>query len=117
MKCSVCETEFEAKRSDAKYCSNACRLKAKRDTHKGAVTQVIPKSDPTNPLSDTDKLFDNSYPGYYRFGSETYERNCLTCETKFKTRLLLLKFCSPDCRGDGVRKSELAEKSENKKEA
>ena len=30
MKCEVCGREFEAKRSDAKYCSAKCRVKAKR---------------------------------------------------------------------------------------
>lgn len=102
MKCSVCETEFEAKRADAKYCSNSCKLKASRDTRKGSVTPINPKSDTDNPLSDTDKLFEESYPGYYRFSDKTQDRICGVCSKQFKTRLPLLKYCSPNCRGDAI---------------
>lgn len=35
MKCTVCEKEFESKRSDAKFCSNSCRLKSSRSIKKG----------------------------------------------------------------------------------
>lgn len=31
MKCIVCNTEFEAKRADAKFCSSTCRSKASRN--------------------------------------------------------------------------------------
>jgi len=31
MKCIICGSEFEAKRSDAKFCSPSCRVKASRN--------------------------------------------------------------------------------------
>jgi hypothetical protein len=30
MKCIICDKEFESKRSTAKYCSGACRIKSMR---------------------------------------------------------------------------------------
>lgn len=43
MKCTVCGTEFESKRSDAKFCSSTCRSKASRgitaDMVSGAVVE------------------------------------------------------------------------------
>ena len=36
-KCAICATRFEAKRSDAKYCSNACKQKAYAKREGGAL--------------------------------------------------------------------------------
>lgn len=47
--------------------------------------------------SNTDEMFEAMRPGYYVFGREEREAICFTCYKKFRTRLELLKFCSPRC--------------------
>lgn len=66
---------------------------------------------PAQPLSDvplsvysdgeimtvTDRLFESKHPGYYIFDTVEREPMCMTCFKKFRTRLMLLRFCSPSC--------------------
>jgi hypothetical protein len=40
--CEVCEEQFEPKRSDARYCSNACRQDAYRTRKLGVATAGRP---------------------------------------------------------------------------
>jgi hypothetical protein len=49
MICEVCGREFEAKRSDAKYCGQACQKKAKRDlSYTDDVRDKLPRTDDGN---------------------------------------------------------------------
>lgn len=45
----------------------------------------------------TDSLFEASKPNYYKFSDTINERECPIqgCGKKFKTRLQLLRYCSP----------------------
>lgn len=50
-KCVICGAEFQAQRSTAKYCSNACRLRAQRGfTYEGP----IPKPRPDVSMSEAE---------------------------------------------------------------
>lgn len=44
-KCTICDTEFEASRSDARFCSAACRKKASRLT--ADTVEPVASSEPT----------------------------------------------------------------------
>lgn len=46
-------------------------------------------------LTRTDRLFEDSDPGYYIFNEQVLTRECLVCDKEFKTHLKLLKTCSP----------------------
>ena len=56
--CVVCNTEFEAKRSDAEVCSPACRLKNWRKKQDISVehSTITPKSVPAEPEVPKTKL-------------------------------------------------------------
>lgn len=111
--CTFCGKPFVAKRSTAKFCSGACKLKANRMVVNGGIL-VTPKPNQTpgevaadilnSPTGEdieytpTDLLFEEYRPGYYKFGDEVYARSCLSCDKDFTTRLELTKFCSPDCK-------------------
>lgn len=48
-------------------------------------------------LTKVDQMFEDSKPNYYNFSDEVFEVGCFLpeCNEKFKTRLKLLKYCSP----------------------
>lgn len=119
MKCIICNKDFESVRSDAKYCSTKCRVAAGRvksvsntnippDTFKDVIDSKIPPvvlediveitnsyTVPNN-MTKTDRLFWDSKPGYFKFSDEIHNRVCIMCGAKFKTKLQLLNFCSPE---------------------
>ncbi len=108
MKCLNCDTEFEPKTKRAKYCSDRCKLQWNRNNVDTEPKSIV-SNDTESTISDTqrdteitkeltkaDKLFEEHQPGYYRFGKEVFERRCLICDKKFKTKLQLLKTCSPE---------------------
>ena len=55
-------------------------------------------------LTRTDQLFEDHNRNYYNFSDKVYERECFlpSCGAKFKTRLRLLKYCSPKHYTDGL---------------
>ena len=80
VKCVVCEQEFEAQKRTAKYCSDECRNKMRRE--KWANREKVPK--------------DNSYKGE--------EKTCPICEKKFFPRSAAAnqRICCYDCMPDGT---------------
>lgn len=112
MICQVCGTEFEAKRSTARFCSEKCKQLNKRhakpsDTLNDTVTKpkTLSVSDDAPTFIDmhpprmtkTDLKFDMDCIGYYKFDQPESKRMCIQCGADFKTRLELLKTCSPGC--------------------
>ena len=101
--CEYCGEEFEAKRKTAKYCSDACKLKANRNpANTPAKPTDTPQAEPQEPTTvlrhtQTDQLFDDYRPGFYKFEGEPRSRECFSCDKKYTTRLDRLRFCSPTC--------------------
>jgi len=56
MKCIVCNTEFESKRQDAKYCSSTCRSKASRATDNNATDKFATDNGMDSPGQPEDKF-------------------------------------------------------------
>jgi hypothetical protein len=49
----------------------------------------------------TDEAFELRRPGFYEFCvSGSWDRGCRRCGKKFRTRLEMNDFCSPECRGE-----------------
>lgn len=48
-------------------------------------------------MTSTDRKFEKRRPNYFVYDIPEAERRCHQCFRKFKTRLGLLKFCSPKC--------------------
>lgn len=105
--CEYCGDEFEAKRKTAKYCSDACKLKANRAPQKTTTYEESATDQITEPIdkpidkpfkhTQTDQLFDDYRPGFYKFEGEPRNRECFSCDKKYSTRLDRLRFCSPTC--------------------
>lgn len=95
MRCLQCKQEFQEQRSDAKYCSNSCKQKAKRGAQEGD-TKVEHRDTARSRLLPVDQLFNEYRPGYYKFSKEFYNRFCLICGSNFTTSLSLLNACNPD---------------------
>lgn len=95
MKCLNCETEFEPKTKRAKFDSDKCRLEYFRNNNETQRLETESPETETN-HTPTDQRFEDSQPGYYKFDDRVYSRTCLICQKKFKTRLQLLKTCSPE---------------------
>lgn len=53
-------------------------------------------------MTETDKAFDKEKPGYYLFSETEFERNCLSCNKKFKTTLERNRFCKPSCKREAL---------------
>lgn len=101
--CEFCGRSFVAKRSTARFCSGACKLKFSRgQTPPKKVVKIAPAPKPMeeNPVgyTPTDMAFEKYRPGYYIFDKELYSRDCFSCGKKFETHLEMTKFCSPDCK-------------------
>jgi hypothetical protein len=96
MICLNCDTEFTPKNKSAKFCSDKCRVQYNRNNISVTKDHVTESSVTQNHVTQTDQLFEARYPGYYKFGDKVYERTCLICRKKFKTRLQLLKTCCPE---------------------
>lgn len=94
--CEDCKKEFDGRGST---CS-ACRVKRSRERKKGAELPIKPA--PPKELTDSDKLFNDRYPGFYSFDKDSYERGCALCGEEFTTRLSLLRFCSPECQSQSM---------------
>lgn len=56
-KCQVCNTKFEAKRSDAKYCSDKCKVKAHYDRGKSNSADIEPVKEVFY-LDEYDKVYE-----------------------------------------------------------
>jgi predicted nucleic acid-binding Zn ribbon protein len=90
MKCTVCNTDFIAKRKDAKYCSDKCRKQAQRPLT--AQTPGFPANDEA-PHSEM-------FYGTYANPDQTWDRGCVICGQAFETPLQLMRFCSEECKKD-----------------
>ena|SRR3990167_3911675 len=90
MECYLCSKVFTPKSARAKYCSEACKQKAKR------IRELDLVGGP--PQTDVDKAFEKHKPNYYRFGGVVRDVECIVCDKKFKTSLKLLKTCSVEHR-------------------
>jgi len=59
-------------------------------------------------LTRTDKLFQadaikrNLGAYWHTFGDTVLSKTCAVCDKPFKTRLKLLRYCSPTCRGKAL---------------
>lgn len=114
MNCLNCDTAFEAKRSDTKFCSTRCKQQWNRNNRitSEEIKRINDTDNPqnvirindTDKLTKTDQLFETHQPGYYKFSDKIYERECFlpSCGEKFKTRLQLLKYCSPQHYTEGL---------------
>lgn len=51
-------------------------------------------------LTRTDRLFEDSKPNYYNFSDSIKNEKCLQCGKEFKTRLKMLRQCTPKCMRD-----------------
>lgn len=99
MICLYCGKELTGKKQ---YCDDAHRMAYRRRTKAGAEPE---QNDPEHTtrtfdfeLTRTDRKFEDAKPNYYSFDDEVFPRKCMhpDCEEAFKTRLKLLKFCSPE---------------------
>lgn len=93
--CLYCGDLFQAKSPKAKFCSEACKQKAKR------VKQMDAASG--EPKTDVDNVFNNHKPGFYRFRDTVRDVKCIICGKRFKTSLELLKTCSIEHRDEVLR--------------
>lgn len=96
-KCLICQEPISDK---ATFCSDAHRKAYSRKLKVGHLPEQVGQK-PTRTLdfkpSRTDRLFEERNPGYYDFGDTDFERICTVCGRTFKTRLKLLRQCSPKC--------------------
>lgn len=97
-KCLYCDKELEGKKV---YCSEAHR---KAYTRRTKVGHQPGQNDPDITtrtldfkLTRTDSKFEDYKSNYYKFGEIENKRKCQNCNADFKTRLELLKYCSPKC--------------------
>lgn len=112
--CKHCGKEFVAKTVRAEFDSPACRKAFNRNN---SVTPVTETTDDVTelvtekielPLSKTDALFqkdtiDRGLGEYWlAFSPITRSPKCDTCKKQFKTRLGLLRYCSPHCRREAL---------------
>ena len=96
MNCLFCDKKISDR---AKYCTEAHRKAYVRRTKVG---QEPGQNDPDIAtrtfdfeLTRTDRLFEDFKPNYYNFSEKVFDKECLICSKKFKTRLQLAKTCSP----------------------
>ena len=57
MRCAACGAEFDASRSDAKYCSNRCKQRAKRERAKPRPVWTRPPSPPKPASREVEAAF------------------------------------------------------------
>lgn len=113
--CNNCEKEYEAKTDRSKFCSTKCKLSYHRNNSTVSNDTQTPENDTqrdterklagsTAKLTKTDQLFQddaiarNLGEYWLSFSEIVREVNCNHCKKKFKTRLPLLRYCSPKCR-------------------
>src|SRR5665213_7889 len=114
--CIQCRKEFTSVSKKARFCSEACKQKNKRDKRLGdtilppSVNDTIPtgkrKADDT--ITKTDQLFveDAASRGlvdWYKFDEEVFGRDCWQCKSDFRTRLKMNRYCSPKCRNEATK--------------
>lgn len=85
--CLLCGKRFEALTGKAKYCSEACKQKAKR-------TKELHNDTIADPATGVDKELEASNPGFYKFGDTIRKVKCLVCGKSFNTSLNALQTCS-----------------------
>jgi hypothetical protein len=90
--CLNCKKEVSEK---ATYCSDKCRIAYTRKLKKG-VQPEQPKVTRTFDFKPTrtDAKFEANKPNYYNYGA-LHKSKCQECSAEFKTRMDLLRFCSP----------------------
>lgn len=102
--CLNCTNEVSDK---AEFCSDRCRMAYRRRTKKGAQPEQNDPEHTTRTLdftpTRTDRLFEDSKPNYYRFSDEVKNETCVACDKNFRTRLSLLRYCSPACQKASLR--------------
>lgn len=91
MKCIICNKDFEG-RSDAKYCSANCRVKASR----GAPQNISPPTEKEPTPKKNNEAFEDYYPNYYILQDEPHTSKCYICKQSFTSNMRFLKFCSPE---------------------
>lgn len=104
-RCLSCKLEISEK---ATFCSDKCRMAYTRRTKKGQEPEQKQPEQPTRTFdfkpTRTDSLFEAKRPGYYTFSAKELSRTCVLpdCKKPFKTRLSLLKYCSPAHMDEGL---------------
>lgn len=95
-KCVVCGTEFQTRRTDRRYCSDACRKKAARAIAKGK-QKAEPKSAP-KPRRN------------YLFGE--FHKTCEFCGKEYIAGFCRSRYCSQECarKADDKRRFERRKK-------
>jgi hypothetical protein len=106
----MCDTLFTPKRKTAKYCSEACKQRAKRNEQPVAVsstptnwienpdspvTKLTPQPSSPHPLADD---LDWAVHGTPEDPHATWDRGCVICGKSYETPLSLMRFCSEDCK-------------------
>ncbi len=116
--CLYCDKSFEAKRSDTKFCSAKCKNASFRN-NKRIIAVATDNSDTdnvtvrdtdntTDKLAKTDQLFQDDAvkrdlgKNWLVFSEIVRQPNCRQCGKKFKTKLQMLNYCSPDCRNEAL---------------
>ena len=104
MNCLYCGQLIESDNPKAKYCSEAHSKSYRRQLQSGQEpAQSGQNSDEIATrtfdfvLTRTDSKFEESKPNYYKYGDTVHERKCNMCAKDYKTRLNLLRQCSPKC--------------------
>ena len=104
--CKNCLTPFQGKTERAVFCSNKCRLAFHRNNSSVSFETKTPKSETIREtiLSKTDQLFQDDAikrdlgDNWLAFSPITRNPVCNHCQKAFKTRLPMLRYCSPECR-------------------
>jgi hypothetical protein len=93
--CLYCNKEISGK---AKYCSEAhskaYRRKIKAGQLPGQNDPILQPGQARTGLTRTDAKFEANKPNYYNYGA-LHKSKCQECGAEFKTRMELLRFCSP----------------------
>lgn len=94
--CLLCGQAFEALTGKAKYCSEACKQKAKRvkELENDTIGEI---------KTGVDKEFNADKPGFYKFSDTIRSVKCLVCGKVFKTSLNRLRSCSVKHRDELLR--------------
>ena len=100
-----CGNSFSAKRKTARFCKDSCRRDFNRDKDRVEIGEPLieaPSEAPPKVSKEMHPIDRSWYEMRLKKGLDTLfskekDKKCIMCDSKFKTRLRFMKYCSAKC--------------------